>query len=300
MPIAPLTLELPDGRTLSYTDLGDPEGAPVLLFHGTPACSASFDAFDAPARRLRVRAIAPDRPGIRLSSYQRKRTILDWPADVTALADALGLERFAVLGWSGGGPYALACGARIPDRLTVCGLAAGVAPPEMPGMVDGLSESDRRLTRMAARSPLAARVTLATMGFLAKRSPAKAREAFEQELSPVDVEVTRRYWPGEFALFTEVFRRSARGVVRDYALVSRSWGFELDEVATPVRIWQGDADRSVPLEQSRWQAERLRTVTLDVLPGEGHFLLLDRAEELLGQLAPESEPQRSGDEPGLA
>lgn len=278
-------MRLPDGRKLSYTDLGDPDGAPLLLFHGTPACSASFDAFDAPARSLGVRAIAPDRPGIRLSSFQRKRRITDWPADVTAFADALELERFGVLGWSGGGPYALACAALVPDRLTLCGVAAGVAPPEMPGAIEGLSESDERLTRMAARSPLAARLTLATMGFLAKRTPAKARDSFERELSPVDVETTRRYWPEEFTLFTEVFRHGARGVTRDYALVWKTWGFELGEVSAPVRIWHGADDVTVPLAQSEWIADRLRDATLEVVPAEGHFLLLNRAPKLLTALA---------------
>jgi pimeloyl-ACP methyl ester carboxylesterase len=295
MPVELSRIRLPSGRTLSYTDLGDPDGAPVLLFHGTPACSASFDAFDEPARSVGVRAIAPDRPGIRLSSFQRKRALADWPADVTALADELGIGRFSVLGWSGGGPYALACGALIPERLAVCGVAAGVAPPEMPGAIDGLSESDRRLTRMATRSPAAARLTLATMGFIAKRWPARARDALEQELAPVDVDVTRRYWPGEFTLFTEIFRHGARGVVRDYALVAKPWGFALEDVRTPVRIWHGDADRAVPLAQARWMAERLPTVTLDVLPGEGHFFLLDRAADMLSALAPRAEPSSAGD-----
>jgi pimeloyl-ACP methyl ester carboxylesterase len=169
----------------------------------------------------------------------------------------------------------------------------------MPDAIEGLSENDKRLTRMAARSPTAARLTLATMGFLAKRTPAKAREAFEQDLAPVDVEVTRRYWPDELTLFTEVFSRSARGVVRDYALVSKKWGFELDEVETPAHLWQGDADRTVPPDQSRWIADRLRTVTLDILPGAGHFFLLDRAGELLAALTPPADAASPGTDDAL-
>lgn len=284
--VAPRSVELPDGRDLSYTDLGDPDGAPVLLFHGTPACSASFDAVDGPAREAGVRTISPDRPGIRLSSYQRKRRIIDWPDDVAALAEALGLGRFAVAGWSGGGPYALVCGARLADRISACGLIAAIAPPEMPGAIDMLSESDQRLTRMALRSTPAARVTLRTMGVLAKRSPEKSRTSFEQELAEVDVEAVRRYWPGELTHFTEVFRRGARGVVQDYALSGRPWGFGLGEVTLPVRIWHGDADRTVPLAHGRWLADRLPGARLEIVPGAGHFSLADHAGEVLAALRP--------------
>src|SRR5262249_11736586 len=138
------TQRLPDGRELGYAEWGDPDGAPVLYFHGTPASRLDPVCFpDAPAA-AGVRLLSLDRPGMGLSTFQRRRRIADWPADVSAFADALGLERFGVAGWSGGGPYVLACAWRLADRLTGAALAAGVGRLDQPGAVKGLSGMDRR------------------------------------------------------------------------------------------------------------------------------------------------------------
>src|SRR3954452_21242937 len=105
-------------------DYGDPEGAPVFAFHGTPACGAGFAWADEPAAALGLRVIAPDRPGVGRSTPGALGTVADYPARVAALADALGWERFAVWGYSGGGPYAVACAALLPDRVTTAAVAA--------------------------------------------------------------------------------------------------------------------------------------------------------------------------------
>jgi len=113
------THELEDGRTLGYAEYGAPDGRPVFVFHGFPGSRLTWSAFDPQdcAGELGLRVIAPERPGYGLSEFQRGRELLDWPEDVLALADPLGLERFAVLGLSGGGPYAAACAFKIPARL---------------------------------------------------------------------------------------------------------------------------------------------------------------------------------------
>jgi pimeloyl-ACP methyl ester carboxylesterase len=119
---------LPDGRRVVIASHGDPRGWPLFLFHGIPVSRLGHEFTDAPAKERGVRVLYPDRPGIGLSDPRPGRTIYSYADDVAAMADALGLERFAVAGLSGGGPYALACGAKLPERVTAVGVMAGVGP----------------------------------------------------------------------------------------------------------------------------------------------------------------------------
>src|SRR5215472_6981947 len=122
------TIRLADGRALGFAEYGDPNGAPLFFFHGLWASRLTSHPDHEIARSLGVRLITMDRPGIGCSAPKPGRRLIDWPEDVAALADALQLQRFAILGWSGGGAYALACASRIPERLTAVGLASGGAP----------------------------------------------------------------------------------------------------------------------------------------------------------------------------
>ena len=142
------TIRLPDGRTLGYAETGDPQGTPVLHFHGSPSCrlDATAPEFDAIAERLGVRVLALDRPGVGLSDPKPNRTILDWPADVLGFAEAVGLSRFSALGVSGGAPYAAACALRIPHRLRSVGIACGVAPMDVPDGRQGMSRQNRTMS----------------------------------------------------------------------------------------------------------------------------------------------------------
>ena len=123
----PQSIQLRNGRRLAYALYGKPDGTPVFHFHGHPGSRLEGKLADRAARRLGVRLIVADRPGMGFSDYQPQRRLLDWPDTLVELADVLGIERFAVQGTSGGGPYALACAFRIPERLTACGVIAGLA-----------------------------------------------------------------------------------------------------------------------------------------------------------------------------
>ncbi|MBU1879209.1 MAG: alpha/beta hydrolase, partial [Chloroflexi bacterium] len=126
LPVPDDCILLPDGRRLSYAEYGDPAGAPVFLFRGTPSSRLACHPDDTIATDLGARVIVTERPGFGRSDFQPGRTLLDWPADVVALADALGLDRFAIVGTSGGGPHAAACAYRIPQRLTLAAIVSGV------------------------------------------------------------------------------------------------------------------------------------------------------------------------------
>jgi pimeloyl-ACP methyl ester carboxylesterase len=268
------TIALPDGRRLAYADHGDRDGSPIVYFHGVPGSRLDASVLDHVYRDLGARVVAVDRPGFGESGYQRGRRLLDWPADVTALADALGLQRFAVVGYSSGGKYALACAHELPERLTTVAVVAGVGPPDIPGFRDGLGRNERLTMTLAVRArPLA----IAYWGIaraMVERRPGSFLEAFEKEASEPDRAVLRdpRFRAALIATSREALRPGARGLVQDVALQARPWGFRLEDVSAPVRLWHGEQDEVVPIHHSRHVAERIAGAELHTYPGEGHLL----------------------------
>ena len=191
---------------------------------------------------------SPDRPGIGLSTFQPGRRLLDWPADVAALADALGIDRFAVMGWSCGGPYAAVCGARMSDRVTAVGLLSSAVPLELVGTTKGLARDDRLLLFLVRWAPqLAAALLRVTIGQATERRlyreirrsfPAVDRAALEERGSIVDA----------VAFVKESMRQGAQGCLQDYRVFGSPWGFDLSEVTVPVQIWEGEEDNTGPPE----------------------------------------------------
>ena len=146
-----LTFELKDGRKLGYADLGNPEAKPLFHFHGFPGSRLEVAIFADRVVQNNIRLIGIDRPGMGLSDFKKDRTILDWPDDVVELADALGINKFAIEGISGGGPYAAACAYKIPDRLTTCGIISGLGPMDLE--VEEKIKSIRRFSFVIRRMP---------------------------------------------------------------------------------------------------------------------------------------------------
>lgn len=159
-------LRLPGGRLLAYDEHGAPRGTPVLYFHGSPSSRLEWQMFggEALAKKLNIRVIATDRPGLGRSEFQPGRRIGDWPADVVALADQLKLPRIAVLGYSGGGPYAAACALKIPERLIRVGIVSGTAPFDEPGLSAGIHPASLRFMQLARTEPWLSRPDAATHG----------------------------------------------------------------------------------------------------------------------------------------
>ncbi len=147
-------IKLNDGYIVGFAEYGDPKGKPVMHFHGTP--SSRFEAdnpdLDAIAERLNVRYIVPDRPGIGLSDW-KPYTIASYPKTVAEFADKLGLDRFAVTGLSGGGPFAIACAWKIPQRLTAAISVSSPAPFDIPGVKEALRKEERQQYNMADKMP---------------------------------------------------------------------------------------------------------------------------------------------------
>jgi pimeloyl-ACP methyl ester carboxylesterase len=275
-----------DGETVGVYEYGDPGGAPVMVFHGTPACGAGFAWADDPARARGLRLVAPDRPGVGLSSRAASWTIADYPARVASLADTLGIERFTVWGYSGGGPYAVACAALLSDRVTTTAVAAGMGQVGVWATIEESEKTDRQMLELSTRRPAIARFLLGASGYGARISPKIAMRSFEKQLSPSDREVVPTLGPPReaMALFTQAFLHGAHGVVADYAAIAGPWGFDVGTITTPVAVFHGDADTMVPLRHGEELAARVPGATLTVWPGAGHLGTVTHVGDVLDAL----------------
>jgi pimeloyl-ACP methyl ester carboxylesterase len=280
---------LPDGRGLGYAEWGAPSGWPVLFFHGTPASRLGLEWADDTAIECGVRVLSLDRPGHGLSDRAPGRTLLGWSRDVADFADVVGLTTFAIAGWSGGGPYVLACAAGIPERLTGAAVLSGIGPFDKQTARRSVSSIDRTMLRLSRRAPLAARVMMKPVVVSARRVPRLAVRSIEQELSSSDRATFRRLNPdprSAIAFFLEAFRSGTAGVVDDYRVLASPWGFAPEDIEMPVQFWHGDADRMAGFAEARAIAARMPNARFNLVPGEGHLLLMDHLRDIFASLAP--------------
>jgi pimeloyl-ACP methyl ester carboxylesterase len=247
----------------------------VLYLHGTPAAAMEWRLFgtEADLDRAGIRLVAPNRPGVGGSTYQPKRRILGWPADATALLDHLGIGRVAVLGYSGGSPYALACAARMPDRITAVTLVSAVAAFDAPGVADDIDPASRAFMELSRRRPAVSRLVSTVMGMTARISPRLLGAQASRALPSPDAAVLQR--DGVARLFAAMLQESTRGLGRsarlDTALMIGPWGFDPGEVMLPVHLWHATEDRNAPPAMGAYLADRLPHAKLTVLGGEGHI-----------------------------
>ncbi len=272
-------IRLSDGRWLGYAEYGDPAGWPLMFFHGTPG-SRVMARFAAPkARELGIRLIAPDRPGYGLSDLQPRRRLIDWPNDVQQLADALSLERFAVIGVSGGGPYAAACAWKMADRLVGAGIISGLAPVDL---VWGELSPGQRLTARLARHSRLRELVLRMLAWGAQWHPemvicgmglAASRDDRKILAQP---EVKRTQIDG----LVEAFRGGAKGTVLELELFCHPWGFAIEEITMPVNLWHGEEDAIVPVHMGRYLSDHLPACKARFIPRAGHLWIFEGYEEV--------------------
>lgn len=277
-------VQMPDGRRMAFREYGARMGRVLLLCHGTPGSRLGVTpAMADQAGATGVRLIVPDRPGYGLSDQFAGRALLDWPRDAATLMDALGAERFDVLGYSSGSIYALACARALRERVTSVILAGAMAPNLlMPEASAFMSPAVRDALRLAHDDSEALAGALAPLA----RDPDQLFALVTSSVAPVDLPV---FTQPEVA---DAFRRDCResvaqgagGMVWDYALATGDWGFNLDEVLRPVAIWQGLADINTPAAMAEYLAERLPRCKLHRLPGVGHLCLFSHWGKLLTSL----------------
>jgi pimeloyl-ACP methyl ester carboxylesterase len=287
------TTVTPDGRTLAFCEWGDPQGTPVFSLHGTPGSRATRHPDTDVYRRAGVRAITYDRAGYGLSTRLPGRSIAHAAADVATIADALGIERFAVTGGSGGAPHSLACGALLPDRVTRCASVVGPAPYGPRGlahddwlrdMVEGnVREFEWSLAGEDTLRPELQRETDQMLANLGSDQEHPLGEGYE--LSPSDMEVVARSEVRD--MLDESLRvgcaETIDGFVDDDLSIARPWGFAVSAIPVPVAVWYGMADTLVPPHHGEWLARTIPGATVVASDG-GHFAIYDRLGELLSWL----------------
>jgi pimeloyl-ACP methyl ester carboxylesterase len=274
-------------RTIGIYEYGDPAGAPVFALHGTPANGAGFDWTELPAAERNLRIIAPDRPGIGRSTPVPLPAVADYAAELAALADAVEIDRFTVLGYSGGGPYALAAAAALGPRVQSATIVAGAGEIGGWATLADLARSDRQITWLSLHAPVIARAVLRTAELGSRIVPRIALWSASSELTASDRVVVRNAGSPRQALglFTQALAHSSAGVVDDYARLARPWHVDLGNITVPVHCWHGTADTLVPLAHTEELVARLPNARLTTWPGEGHLAFVAHVDDVLDDIA---------------
>jgi pimeloyl-ACP methyl ester carboxylesterase len=279
-------ITLPDGRRLAYAEYGNPAGRPVFHFHGSAGSHLDRPSDQGILWELGIRFISVDRPGHGGSDYQPNRRLLDWPGDLSYLADLLGLDTFYVEGWSAGGPHALACAWSLPERVKAVALIASAAPMARPGAFPELPLPNRILAASARWAPPLTHFLRWLTRLIFLRDPAGAVRGLMASIPQRDKAALSV--PENFAAFEQSVRQGyhsgSRGVAHDDVIINRDWGFDLASIQVPVDVWHGEADANVPIAGGRYLATALPRARPFFLPGEGHFFVLYRWGEVLATL----------------
>jgi pimeloyl-ACP methyl ester carboxylesterase len=281
------TVTLPDGRRLAWSSGGPDDGVPVIYLHGAIGTSVRrTPALDALIGQLGIRYVAVSRPGFGLSDPCPGRSIADFPSDVDRLADHLGLGRFAVVGVSAGGPYAIACARALPERAVATAAVSSLSPLCPPHAGRSMPVHLRLGLRALVRRPdLAARGGTRAMRVVERHPDGLARLA-RLGATPADRELLAAAEGGTAAIesFLAAAAGGVRGMIDDYLTVCSAWGFDLREVLGEVHVWHGEQDRFVPVEHARALAAALPRCRARFDAQDGHFFFRRRLAEVLGAL----------------
>jgi pimeloyl-ACP methyl ester carboxylesterase len=281
-------VELAGGGHLAFEEYGDPAGVPVLFCHGWPSSRTMARLTDAPAKKLGVRIISPDRPGINGSSFQKGRKLLDWPRAAEALMSHLRVERVRLLAISGGAPYAYATAWALPEKVEAMAIVSG-APPiaDLPDRA-GLLRLYRWMLAVHAHSPALLRAMFRLVRpFAATKMPLRFRPLLLLALQRMDADALRDSQSFEacFESSRQAWRASVSGVIADAEIYAQPWGFPLEEIGVPVRLWHGTKDRTFSFHLAEELAPRFCDCQLQIVPDAGHYSLpIRNMERILSDL----------------
>ena len=281
-------VRLPDGRRLDLRVSGPAGGFPLVFHHGTPGAATPYRVLERAAYARGLRLVTTSRPGYGDSTPQPGRSVVDVVADTAAVLAAIGAGRCLIAGWSGGGPHALACGARLAATAAVL-VIAGIAPYGAAGLdyMAGMGYDNIVEISTALKGEHQLRPYL-----LDQREQLKdATDAdLVASLDTVLPDVDRAVLTGEFgeddaANFREALRTGVEGWLEDDIAITRPWGFGLEEISVPVMIWQGSADLMVPFSHGQWLASQLPGASAHLEEGEGHLsVALGALDRMLDEL----------------
>jgi pimeloyl-ACP methyl ester carboxylesterase len=293
-------VRLPDGRLLGYAEYGDPDGVPMLGLHGTPGSRLMFKVADAQARELGIRLLAPERPGFGVSCYHRGRTLASYAADIAAFADTLGVARFAVAGISGGGPYAAACAALLPGRVTALGLVSPVGPVTTGEGAQKIGAGHHLIFRVSPRMPPLLWPIFAVGRCAFLYAPMSVYGLLLSRAALADRTILAR---GEvrgnmMAGIAEGMRPGVRAAVQEMRLFSRPWDIPFAAIRAPAFLWQGTRDRNVPPSAAFKLGELIPGCDIQRIEDAGHYWVFDNIRPVLARLADAARSQRGADAGG--
>jgi pimeloyl-ACP methyl ester carboxylesterase len=287
-------VQLPDGRRLDICVSGPATGLPLVFHHGTPGAVTPIRALERAAHARGLRLVTTSRPGYGDSTRQPGRSIVDAAADTEAVLAAIGAERCLIAGWSGGGPHALACGARLGPAAAVL-VIAGVAPYVADGLdwMSGMGEENVAEFSAAIQGEDVLRSYLQPQGDLVKDiTAADIVSSLQTVLPDVDrAEITGEFGEDMAASFREAVRAGVDGWLDDDLAFANPWGFSLDEISVPTMIWQGTADLMVPYSHGQWLASHLPAAMAHLEEGQGHLSIgLGALDRMLDELTEAGSP----------
>jgi pimeloyl-ACP methyl ester carboxylesterase len=267
-------IQLPDGRTLDVRVVGPAGGLPLIFHHGTPSAAVRSGAFERAAEARNLRLVTASRPGYGGSTRQPGRRVVDAVDDTNAILDFLDADRCLVAGWSGGGPHALACAARL-DRAIATLVIAGVAPHDAAGLdwMSGMGEDN--IVEFGAAEAGEPELRQFLDGAREELKNADASDivaSLTSVLPKVDqLVITDEFGEDLAAAFREALRTGVDGWLDDDLAFVRAWGFDLAEITKPTSVWQGSDDLMVPFSHGQWLAAHLPTASVHLEPGQGHL-----------------------------
>lgn len=269
----PGSVHLADGRRLAYASLGPPDGFPVIYLHGAVGTAlTATPELVAAVERLGVRWISLSRPGFGRSDAHAARTLLTVASDVGELARRHGWPQLAVVGVSSGGPYALACGYALPGLVAAVGVTAGISPLCAPHRVPGLPLATRAGLCLLATAPRSSAAVLGAATKLLRARPEAVVAALGGGAAPA---------VHALAAATE---RGVRGIVDDYLVCTRPWGFAPSAITAPVHVWHGGRDRLVPAGHAAQLAAAVPRGEASIEPDADHFFFRRRSAEITERL----------------
>ncbi|KGM46293.1 alpha/beta hydrolase [Neobacillus niacini] len=275
-----LMVPLKDGRRLAVIEYGDPKGLPVMFFHGTPGSRLLFLEDDGISKTVGIRLISLDRPGFGLSDPKPNRTLLDWADDINEAADFLKLDKFSIIGVSGGGAFAASCAYKLSERLQSVSLVASTTPFVNGKSPKGTMTANKIAFFLARKAPWLVKASYRITKRLLEEQPEKfmkQNKKGNKHLHEWDRQFlqTDEQLKGLMLHLGEAFRISVDECVNEPVLLTKPWGFSFKDITVPIDVWHGVEDRMAPAAEMRKIASAIPICYTHFIAEAGHFLTDD-------------------------
>lgn len=273
-----------DGRVVHACVVGVRDFKRVIFYsHGFPASRLEVVIAHESAQKLGLTIVALDRPGFGGSQWYRGRCLEDWAQDVVLVANHLGVERFGILGVSGGSPTAIAAAGELKERVTTLSVVSGVSPVQDRRVLSGMNLANQFLLRLGGVVPGLGKGVITIIAALWRLNPIVAQLWFRMLLPEADIAIGRRPEVSRVMVraIREGLRQGVQGAANDFELLLSDWRYLVERIRVPSHVWHGDADTYVPLGMGQLLARDIPGAVFHKVEGGGHFMIVDRLMEIL-------------------